>query len=44
VTGDELFPAYYMMAACLVGGAALHFMPETAGISLRDIGREARKP
>jgi MHS family proline/betaine transporter-like MFS transporter len=44
VTGDELFPAYYMMAACLVGGAALHFMPETAGVSLRDIGREGRKP
>jgi len=36
MTGDELMPAYYMMAACLVGLAALRFMPETAGKSLRD--------
>ena len=35
-TGDELMPAYYMMAACVVGAVALHFMPETAGASLSD--------
>lgn len=36
LTGDELMPAYYMMAACLVGLVALRFMPETAGRSLRE--------
>lgn len=36
VTGNELMPAYYMMATCLVGLAALHFTPETAGRSLYD--------
>lgn len=36
MTGDELMPAYYMMAACLIGLAALRFLPETAGKSLRD--------
>lgn len=34
VTGNELMPAFYMMAACLVGLVALRFMPETAGRSL----------
>jgi MHS family proline/betaine transporter-like MFS transporter len=34
ITGNELMPAYYMMATCVVGLAALHFMPETAGRSL----------
>lgn len=36
LTGDPLMPAYYMMAACVVGLVALRFMPETAGRSLRD--------
>jgi MHS family proline/betaine transporter-like MFS transporter len=36
VTDNELMPAYYMMATCLVGLAALHFTPETAGRSLYD--------
>ncbi|MXP61843.1 MFS transporter [Roseomonas sp. M0104] len=35
LTGDELTPAYAMMAACLVGMVALAFMIETAGQSLR---------
>lgn len=35
-TGDPLMPAYYMMLACLVGLVALHYMPETAGRSLRE--------
>lgn len=35
LTGNELMPAFYMMVACLVGLAALRFMPETAGLSLR---------
>lgn len=35
-TGNELMPAFYMMAACLVGLVALHWMPETAGKSLRE--------
>lgn len=34
-TGDQAIPAYYMMAACLVGMAALVFTLETAGQSLR---------
>jgi MHS family proline/betaine transporter-like MFS transporter len=34
-TGDELMPAYYMMAACVVGMVAVRFMVETAGASLR---------
>lgn len=36
LTGDPLMPAYYMMLACLVGLAALRFMPETAGRSLHE--------
>lgn len=36
LTGNELMPAFYMMAACLVGLIALRFMPETAGCSLHD--------
>ncbi len=35
-TGDQLMPAYYMMIACLIGLVALHYMPETAGKSLRE--------
>ncbi|QYD72541.1 MFS transporter [Paraburkholderia edwinii] len=37
-TGSTLVPAYYMMAACVVGMVALLFVRETAGCSLR--GRE----
>lgn len=29
-TGDNLFPAYYMMGACLIGALALIKVPETA--------------
>jgi MHS family proline/betaine transporter-like MFS transporter len=36
LTGDTMLPAYYMIAACMVGMVALCFMPETAGKSLRD--------
>jgi MHS family proline/betaine transporter-like MFS transporter len=39
-TGNDLMPAYYMMAACLVGMVALRFMPETAGLSMQDAGME----
>jgi MFS transporter, MHS family, proline/betaine transporter len=35
LTGNELMPAYYMMAACVVGGVALLFVVETAGRSIR---------
>lgn len=28
-TGDDLFPAYYMMAACVIGAIALFKLPET---------------
>ena len=35
LTGDDLVPAYLMMAACAVGGVALIFMIETAGKSIR---------
>lgn len=34
-TGDKLWPAYYMVAACLVGLVALWFVKETKGVSLR---------
>ncbi|GAA4287382.1 MFS transporter [Georgenia daeguensis] len=34
-TGDLLFPAYYMIGACVVGLVCVWFMPETAGASLR---------
>jgi MFS transporter, MHS family, proline/betaine transporter len=37
-TGSNLVPAYYMMAACVVGLVALYFVIETAGCSIR--GRE----
>ncbi len=37
-TGDKLMPAYYMMAACVVGAVALLFVPETRGCSLRGRG------
>ncbi|CAN5371697.1 MFS transporter [soil metagenome] len=36
LTGNDLMPAFYMMAACVVGLVALRFMPETARLSLRD--------
>jgi MHS family proline/betaine transporter-like MFS transporter len=36
ITGNELMPAFYMMASCLVGLIALYFMPETAGQTLHD--------
>jgi MHS family proline/betaine transporter-like MFS transporter len=35
ITGDVLVPAYVMMAACLIGLAALPFLKESAGQSLR---------
>jgi MFS transporter, MHS family, proline/betaine transporter len=38
LTGNDLVPAYYMMASCVIGAIALAFVPETAGASLR--GRE----
>ncbi|MDN5895894.1 MAG: MFS transporter [Nocardioides sp.] len=34
-TGDNLFPAYYLMAACAVGAVAMLGVVETAGCSLR---------
>ncbi|AXB43137.1 MFS transporter [Amycolatopsis albispora] len=37
-TGDNIVPAYYMMAACLIGALALIFTPETRGASLRGRG------
>ena len=38
MTGSELVPAYYMMAACVVGAVALLFVPETARTSIRGTG------
>jgi MHS family proline/betaine transporter-like MFS transporter len=38
ITGNDLMPAYYMMASCVIGAIALAFVPETAGVSIR--GRE----
>jgi MHS family proline/betaine transporter-like MFS transporter len=37
-TGDKLVPAYYLMAACVVGAVALFFVPETRGASIRGRG------
>lgn len=37
-TGWNLFPAAYMMGACLIGMIALVFLKETAGCSLRGTG------
>jgi MHS family proline/betaine transporter-like MFS transporter len=37
-TGDKLFPAYYLMAACVIGAVALWFVPETKGCSIRGRG------
>jgi MHS family proline/betaine transporter-like MFS transporter len=37
-TGSNLVPAFYMMASCVVGMAALYFVIETRGVSLG--GRE----
>lgn len=34
-SGFLLFPAVYMMIACVIGMVAIRFMPETAGASLR---------
>lgn len=34
-TGDQLWPAYYMAGACLVGLVSVFFMVETRGASLR---------
>lgn len=37
-SGDKLMPAYYMMAACVVGAVALYFVPETRACSIRGRG------
>lgn len=37
-TGNALVPAYYMMAACVIGAIALIFVTETSGCSLRGQG------
>lgn len=34
-TGDNLWPAYYMMGSCVIGLIALYFVIETNGMSLR---------
>jgi MHS family proline/betaine transporter-like MFS transporter len=38
VTGNDLVPAFSMMAACVVGAIALAFVPETARTSIRGTG------
>jgi MHS family proline/betaine transporter-like MFS transporter len=35
LTGNDMIPAYFMMAACAIGAIALLFVVETAGASLR---------
>lgn len=42
-TGVEMTPAYYMMAACVVGMVALCFVIETAGQSLRGTQTPGRR-
>jgi MHS family proline/betaine transporter-like MFS transporter len=41
-TGNQLMPAYVMMAACVVGAVALRWTPETAGQSLRGTSMPGR--
>jgi len=43
-TGDELIPAYVMMAACVIGALALRVTPETAGKSLRGTQMPSGQP
>ncbi|HET6626981.1 MAG TPA: MFS transporter [Nocardioidaceae bacterium] len=38
ITGTDLVPAYYMMAACVIGAVSLMFVPETARASIRGTG------
>jgi MHS family proline/betaine transporter-like MFS transporter len=38
VTGSSMVPAYYMMAACVVGAIGLLFVPETTRCSIRGRG------
>jgi MHS family proline/betaine transporter-like MFS transporter len=38
VTGNNLFPAFYMMGAMVIGMIALYFVVETKGASLRGTG------
>lgn len=38
LTGHKIVPAYYLMAACVVGAIALRVVPETRGCSLRGRG------
>jgi MHS family proline/betaine transporter-like MFS transporter len=38
VTGNNLFPAFYMMGACVIGMIALYFVVETKGASMRGTG------
>lgn len=37
-SGDKIFPAYYLMLACVIGAVALYFVPETRGCSIRGRG------
>lgn len=38
VTGNNLFPAFYLMGSCVVGMVALYFVVETKGASMRGTG------
>ena len=42
-TGDKLVPAYYMMAACVIGAIALFTMVETKGCSIAARRCQARR-
>ena len=44
ITGNELMPAFVMMAACAVGAVALRHMKETAGKSLRGTALPGDQP
>ncbi|QDQ98697.1 MFS transporter [Tomitella fengzijianii] len=43
-TGWDLFPALYMMIACVIGMVAVHFLRETAGCSIRGTGIPGAAP
>ncbi|ALG83597.1 MFS transporter [Gordonia phthalatica] len=43
-TGWSLFPAVYMMGACVIGGIALNFLRETAGVSIAGTTTPGARP
>ena len=43
-TGNMMMPAYYMMAAAVIGGVAVWLMTESAGAATAGLGRRSGNP